>query len=240
MSDDKNFLERWSRRKRAASDEPGEQSAERAADARTDAFDGKNDPSRPSDPKLPSPEATFDMASLPPLESITAASDMRAFLAPGVPQDLARAALRRAWSADPAIRDYIGLSEYAWDFNAPGGMAGFEPLRATDDIKKLLADVFGDDRSATEKAAALEKLPPPDGETRTTPAEPTNSTPKVSSTDRESHRGPQESSFAAAPLQNQADTVQREPDAAMQNSHHGQPLEPAMGRRRHGGALPKV
>ena len=37
--------------------------------------------------------------------SITAATDIRAFLAPGVPAELTRAALRRAWTADPAIRD---------------------------------------------------------------------------------------------------------------------------------------
>jgi hypothetical protein len=29
---------------------------------------------------------------------------------------------------DPAIRNYIGLSEYSWDFNAPGGVPGFGPL----------------------------------------------------------------------------------------------------------------
>lgn len=29
---------------------------------------------------------------------------------------------------DPAIRNYVGLSEYSWDFNAPGGVPGFGPL----------------------------------------------------------------------------------------------------------------
>ncbi len=32
--------------------------------------------------------------------------------------------------ADPAVRNYIGLSEYAWDFNAPGGVPGFEAMPA--------------------------------------------------------------------------------------------------------------
>ena len=36
-----------------------------------------------------------------------------------MPEDLARVALRRAWATDPAIRDFIGLSENSWDFNAP-------------------------------------------------------------------------------------------------------------------------
>ena len=30
--------------------------------------------------------------------------------------------------ADPAVRDYIGLSEYAWDFNAPSEMRTLEAL----------------------------------------------------------------------------------------------------------------
>jgi hypothetical protein len=29
---------------------------------------------------------------------------------------------------DPAIRNYVGLSDYSWDFNAPGGVPGFGPL----------------------------------------------------------------------------------------------------------------
>jgi hypothetical protein len=68
---------------------------------------------RPATPTL------FDAASLPPIESIGAGSDIRPFLEPGVPQDLARAALHRAWAAGPAIRDFIGLSENSSDFNAP-------------------------------------------------------------------------------------------------------------------------
>jgi hypothetical protein len=37
----------------------------------------------------------------------------------------------RAVLADPAIRRFIGLSEYAWDFNAPHGVPGFAPLSST-------------------------------------------------------------------------------------------------------------
>jgi hypothetical protein len=29
---------------------------------------------------------------------------------------------------DPAIQNYVGLSENSWDFNAPGGVPGFGPL----------------------------------------------------------------------------------------------------------------
>ena len=76
----------------------------------------------------PPAESPFDAANLPPIESIGAASDIRPFLAPGVPAELTRAALRRAWSTDPAIRDFIGLSENSWDFNAPDGVPGFGSL----------------------------------------------------------------------------------------------------------------
>jgi uncharacterized protein DUF3306 len=65
----------------------------------------------------PATEFLLDLANLPPIESIGSGSDIRPFLAPGVPADLTRAALRRAWSTDPAIRDFVGLSENSGDFN---------------------------------------------------------------------------------------------------------------------------
>jgi hypothetical protein len=70
----------------------------------------------------PATEFLLDLANLPPIESIGSGSDIRPFLAPGVPAALARAALRRAWSTDPAIRDFIGLSENSSDFNEPDGV----------------------------------------------------------------------------------------------------------------------
>src|SRR5437879_6035193 len=66
-----------------------------------------------------------DLANLVPLESIGAETDIRAFLAAGVPPELTRAALRRAWLSDPKIRNFVGLADYDWDFNTPGSMAGF-------------------------------------------------------------------------------------------------------------------
>src|SRR5258708_36979665 len=74
----------------------------------------------------------FDPASLPPLHSITAGTDIRPFLGSNVPLDLTKAALRRAWVTDPAIRDFIGIAENQWDFNDPTAIPGFGPLGATD------------------------------------------------------------------------------------------------------------
>jgi hypothetical protein len=34
----------------------------------------------------------------------------------------------RALLADPAVRDFVGLSENAWDFTDPNGVPGFGPL----------------------------------------------------------------------------------------------------------------
>ena len=93
---------------------------------------------RPS--QRPATQSFPDAASLPPIGSIGAASDIRPFLEPGVPQDLARAALRRAWTVDPAIRDFVGLSENFWDFNAS------DALRAADETENRL--LSGSDKSA--------------------------------------------------------------------------------------------
>src|SRR5260370_34843497 len=120
---DEEFLARWSRRK---------QEAKAAADASL--------PSPPAEPHLaapppaaavdPAPEAV-DLASLPPIDSIDAATDITAFLRKGIPQELSRAALRRAWSADPPTRDFIGLAENRWDVTGPKALHGFGPLASS-------------------------------------------------------------------------------------------------------------
>jgi hypothetical protein len=54
------------------------------------------------------PEGT---AILPSLDSIEAQTDITVFLQSCVPAELRLAALRRAWTVDPAIRDFKELSE---------------------------------------------------------------------------------------------------------------------------------
>ena len=95
-------------------------------------------------------EPPFDAADLPPIESIGTGSNIRPFLASGVPADLMRAALRRAWSTDLAIRDFIGLSENSWDFNAPGGVPGFGSL-TTNGPRQLSARMTGEAESLNTK-----------------------------------------------------------------------------------------
>src|SRR5205085_3947721 len=135
MTDREAFLARWSRRKREAAAPPAEPVREESA-APTPAEGETSEPARePAPAPQPAPE-------LPPIDTIDAATDIRGFLEAGVPQDLARAALRRAWSSDPAIRDFIGLSENSWDFTAPDGVPGFGPF-APDAAQQLVAQVLG-------------------------------------------------------------------------------------------------
>jgi TorA maturation chaperone TorD len=129
MTGPENIMARWSRMKRESGKtvEPNGSSSGLKSDA-AEAGDLQE-----ATPPTDSPAAaTFDPASLPSLQSITAATDIRSFLASSVPVELTRAALRRAWVTDPAIRDFIGIAENQWDFNDPTAMPGFGPLRAED------------------------------------------------------------------------------------------------------------
>lgn len=136
---EEEFLARWSRRKHEA-----------WANATPPESAGPGDaPSTSSSPTAKDGE--FDLSSLPSLDSITAATDITAFLHKGIPQELTRAALRRAWAADPAIRDFVGLAENAWDFNDPNAMPGFGPLDCSSaELAALVDRIVGGARKAAE------------------------------------------------------------------------------------------
>lgn len=131
MSGDESFLARWSRRKRTVAAQP-----DTAGTPRLNAAESAK-------PVSPTAGETPSGSPLPPIASIEAASDLKAFLAPDVPLELTRAALRRAWAADPAIRDFIGLSENAWDFNTPDGVPGFGSLDL-EEVRRLVAQMLGE------------------------------------------------------------------------------------------------
>jgi Protein of unknown function (DUF3306) len=150
MSEPEKFIARWSRRKRDAEKDAETATSPATPDAAAPGTSATEDarnkmsgvaaaPSTAAEPL----ELAFDLAKLPAIESITAESDIRAFLAPGVPPELTRAALRRAWSADPKIRDFVGLADYDWDFNTPGAIAGFGPLEMTDELRRQVAQMVG-------------------------------------------------------------------------------------------------
>jgi hypothetical protein len=139
MSDLESFAARWSRLKRATAKEEQEAASARPAALSAEAAPAAGGRPEPDQAK----DVPFDPESLPPIDSITAGSDIKAFLQAGVPKHLTQAALRRAWSADPAIRDFIGLAENQWDFTDPTAIPGFGPLEATDDVRQLVAQAMG-------------------------------------------------------------------------------------------------
>src|SRR5258708_10027462 len=121
MSNPESFLTRWARRKQAANVaakttaladdfsaaacpqdiEPCPQASEQTA-----ATEGRDDDPAPRCPTPDAVDPPFDPLSLPPIQAIVADTDIRGFLTPGGPPELTRAALRRAWAADPKVRDY--------------------------------------------------------------------------------------------------------------------------------------
>jgi hypothetical protein len=125
-----NFIQRWARMKRGLDT------------ARERGVAGKSLPSASAATGAGAATAEpFDPASLPSIESIVADTDIGAFLRSGVPAGLTRAALRRAWASDPAIRDFIGIAENQWDFNDPDAIPGFGPLQATDNAPAVFTQV---------------------------------------------------------------------------------------------------
>ncbi len=164
MSEPDKFLSRWSRRKAAATEKYVGPSAAPDAEANADASAEQKESgtAAPATQKL-TPPSEFDPATLPSIESIVAGTDISAFLKAGVPADLSRAALRRAWAADPSVRDFIGLSENSWDFTAPGGVPGFGPLSA-EEAGRLMAqytstakEVVGKTKEAIERISQFDQ-----------------------------------------------------------------------------------
>ncbi|MBR0850691.1 DUF3306 domain-containing protein [Bradyrhizobium diazoefficiens] len=201
---EEEFLARWSRRKR--------EQAEAAKPAEA----------KPAPPPTEAREdqSEIDLSSLPSIDEINAATDITAFLRKGIPQDLSRAALRRAWAADPAIRDFVGLAENAWDFNDPTAMPGFGPLDCTSEELAALVDrIVGGVREVAQA------LPGPLVEVADSSAELHQAdTPSESEADERSP--PPELQIAPAAVQ---------PPVAVKPRDFAEPARP----RTHGGALPR-
>lgn len=220
MSDPEKFLERWSRLKQETVVPAKDSAAEQAE--RQEAKPSGTPADRPASSAAEGKEnepAAFDLESLPSIDSILAGTDIRPFLAAGVPEELKRAALQRAWRADPAIRDFIGLSENSWDFNDPNGMHGFGPLEMSDELKQMVARMFDppppepDQNDEEKRQAKVEETP-------ATPPEPEKASTQInvnaSATDR----------MRGAPV------------AAQQDSDDGKTNDRSQ-KRTHGSALPK-
>lgn len=159
MSEPENFMSRWSRRK---------QEAERTADEPTDSARENLPPKQIEESASIDAvaggkhEPEVDLASLPPIESIGVGTDIRAFLQKGVPLELTRAALRRAWTSDPVIRDFIGIAENQWDFATGSDIPGFGPLNVSDDVRRMVTEIIHEKVSAPAAPSAVASQPMPD------------------------------------------------------------------------------
>jgi len=204
MSEPENFLSRWSRMKREAdaAPEPDKQAPSGV-------------PETP--PAADAAEPAFDLSKLPSLDQIAGDTDMSMFMKPGVPAALRHAALRRAWTSDPAIRDFRGLQETDWDFNAPDDVPGFGTFKSEDEIKALAQRLFG---PAPEEDHAVPQSPPQDSAVTDAVAAPAD-------TDRTVDKDHDLSGVGHPP--DDATAAQHEDDVAVHR----------ITARRHGGALPQ-
>lgn len=244
MNDPDTFLRRWSRRKHEAGKERGleqglpEASAAATPDASTqDQAAGDKSVTSQAPQTGAAPEPEFDPASLPSLDSIGADTDISPFLKPGVPGDLKLAALRRAWSADPAIRDFKGLQENDWNFNDPNGIPGFGELSPDTDVKKMLGQLFDE---TPRQAETVNETPVPPAQL--TPASHEMSALSQSAAyeitceparDSEIH----DSNNVETTVHN--NLLQREENIATQNSNLKSDNAHIKRRRSQGGALPQ-
>ena len=158
---EKGFLARWSQRKReagkaepeAVATEENPQPAERAPEAAASEA-----------------EPPFDLERLPKLEEITAQTDMTVFFKKGVPERIRNAALRKAWALDPAIRDYVNPAlDYAYDWNAPGGVPGSGELAPGTDIARMVSQIMGEERQPAR--ATVDKALPAEADVRDQPSD---------------------------------------------------------------------
>jgi len=232
MSDQKNFITRWSRRKCEAADDNAQADQPAAQAAGKPAAPGEEVNQTVAARATAPPAPEFDLSSLPSIESIGVNSDISAFLHAGVPSAIRNAALRRAWVADPAIRDFVGLAENTWDFTAPEGVPGFGDLDPQLDIKKLVAEIFGEAQPES-KSPADSTIPAPTPEQATRLSDQSDNTPDVLALSEPVM--PQSQQFATTPS---GTLLQRNEHIATQHDD-SQKMPKAMKARRHGNAKPQ-
>ena len=224
MSEREGFLQRWSRRKREVAQPSPEQPSDRtASDVPAAPVGGESE----APPPTPAANSLVDLTKLPPIESIAAATDIRPFLAPGVPSELTRAALRRAWSADPSIRDFVGLAENQWDFTTPGGAPGFGSLPDTEQIRQMLTKIMG--------GAEPERAPSGGPVTQPNESQTPRSVAAVSGRPDDMAEPPEQASAITGPSDDPM--VRRNSENAAVPNDDAQ--EQSSAPRRHGGALPR-
>ena len=227
---DRGFLARWSQRKQDAKQpepKPDDPAGESAASSVSPAPQGED----------VTPE--FNLSTLPKLEELTGSTDITAFLRKGVPEHLRNAALQKSWALDPAIRNYVNPAlEYAYDWNAPGGVPGGGELGAGVDVARLVSQIMGEPAAETTNFDAN----CPEDEAAHSPAEPyEGNLPAKPQVDlpEQSLRRSNEPAVAETDAVSMANGDVGEP-AAMKESQLAQPVASQQPLRRHGTAKPIV
>lgn len=226
-AEDRSFLARWSQRKQVV-----KQGGTPAEPVQPATAADRAQPASAADRKPTVEEQPIDLARLPKIEDLTAQSDFTLFLRKGVPDELKRLALRRLWTLDPAIRDFIEVAENQYDWNDPNGVPGFGPLGPDTDLESLLAQATG--RSPAPAVATSEV------ETASRPAPPeiASAADDGGIADGTLDDSEKSSRLDAGPAESQ--TVETSPtgDAGPETSVDEAPEPSRPNRRRHGGALP--
>ncbi len=240
--DGETFLSRWSRRKRTGDDTAPVQ-------PKTDA-PGRTEKDAAAAQIPATGEPVIDLSKLPKLEDFTASTDITAFLQKGIPDELKRLALRKAWSLDPQIRDFVEVAENQYDWNTPGGAPGYGDLDPGSNLQALLAQATGQS-DPTDVVAAGPGGAAPDGPSATKVS---SSHVAVPSDEHPSGRGGgidrDAGACERADTPTSADTASDETDRSFAPavqiatptppSTPEHPADPAGPRRkRHGGALPE-
>ena len=227
MSGADGFLARWSRRKL----EPDGTADPDVAPVSDDGQAGVGD--------VEAPLSAEDIAALPRIEELTAETDLTQFLRRGVPALLRQQALRRMWSLDPAIRDFVGEArDYSYDWNVPGGVPVSGPLGPGDDAEatlsrmfsRLRADIQEDDDEPRDNGGVPSDRSAPDQVARATAEE---DRPPLSHSDQ-----PDAVSTAEDDEKRQAALIEaaaHPPPPTAADARSGEPRR----SRRHGSAIPK-
>ena len=216
MNDPENFINRWSRRKHEAASEdaePKKASSEGAVASRSD------EEAKSKSGELEAPVPEFDISSLPPIASISAETDITAFMRTGVPETLKHAALRRAWASDPVIQDFVGLNENFWDAAGPDGVPGFGDLDPNLDVRRMVSELFGETpRQDTQREPEADRV--------------------VDLTALPTDNSPNAADPPQAMLASDENVPQRNENAAAQ-TESPEPAPEKKFARRHGGAMPQ-
>ena len=124
------FLKRWSDKKQSATSEAvpkealGEQDQQQQLVASV-------------------PEQPTENLPLPSLDDIIPGSDVSVFFQKHVPETLRAAALRKLWTTDPDIKDFIEMADHQWDFTNPDAIPGWSSTVDGVDLKAMVDKIFG-------------------------------------------------------------------------------------------------